>query len=165
MATGGAPTRKEVDRHTCSLCMKPYRGRSPEILPYFHTICPERENRRTEDEDQKQPDSNSDERKRQNKTSERDDVTNYRSDDVEKSVFLCPTCRDPVSIPEGGSGRSAGKMLGILYVKLYFKNLSQKSAPPTPTPHAHILFNAMRCLLCQWLGSSYFFRYWLVSCK
>ena len=122
MATGGAPTRKEEDfPHTCSLCMEPYRGRSPKILPCFHTFClpcltalqdyvtiatperrPEQEKRPTEDEDQKQPDSNSDEGKKQDETSQGDDVTNDRSDDVEKSVFLCPTCRAPVSIPEGG---------------------------------------------------------------
>ena len=122
MATGGTPTRKEEDfRHTCSLCMEPYRGRSPKILPCFHTFClpcltalqdsvsiatPERrhaeENQPTEDEDQKQRDSNSDEGKKQDETSEGDDVTNDRSDDVEKSVLLCPNCRAPVSIPEGG---------------------------------------------------------------
>ena len=122
MATGGVPTWKEEDfRHTCSLCMEPYRGRSPKILPCFHTFClpcltalqdsvttatPERrleeKNRSTEDEEQKQPDSNSDEEKKQDKKSEGDDVTNERIDDVEKSVLLCPTCRAPVSIPEGG---------------------------------------------------------------
>ena len=122
MATGGAPTRKEEDfRHTCSLCMEPYRGRSPKILPCFHTFClpcltalqdsvtiatpkrrPEQEKRPTEDEDHKQPDSNSDQGKTQDKTSEGSDVTKDRSDDVEKSVFLCPSCRAPVSIPEGG---------------------------------------------------------------
>ena len=40
MATGGSPTQQEEDfRHTCSLCMEPYRGRSPKILPCFHTFC------------------------------------------------------------------------------------------------------------------------------
>ena len=122
MATGGAPTRKEEDfPHTCSLCMEPYRGRSPKILPCFHTFClpcltalqdsvtlatpenrREEEKRPTEEKDQKQSDSNSDEGKKQDTTSEGDDVTNDRSDDVEKSVFLCPSCRAPVSIPEGG---------------------------------------------------------------
>ena len=101
--------------------MEPYRGRSPKILPCFHTFClpcltalqdsvtiatpatrHEKENRPTEDEDQKQSDYNSDEGKKQDKTSEGDDVTNDRSDDVEKSVFLCANCRAPVSIPEGG---------------------------------------------------------------
>ena len=100
MATGGVPTRKEEDfRYTCSLCMEPYRGRSPKILPCFHTFClpcltalqdsvtiatperrPEQENQLTEDEDQKQPDSNSDEGKKQDTTSEGDDVTNDRRD-------------------------------------------------------------------------------------
>ena len=56
----------------------------------------------TEDEDQKQPDSNSDEGNKQDKKSEMDEVTNDRSDDLKKSLFLCPTCRAPVSIPEGG---------------------------------------------------------------
>ena len=122
MATGGTPTRKEEDfRHTCSLCMEPYRGRSPKILPCFHIFClpcltalqdsvtiatskrrPEQEKRPIEDEDHKQPDSNSDQGNTQDKTSEGSDVTKDQSDDVEKSVFLCPTCRAPVSIPEGG---------------------------------------------------------------
>ena len=122
MATGGASAKKEEDfRNTCSLCMEPYRGRSPKILPCFHTFClpclttlqdsvttaapdsqPEEEKWTTTEEEQKQPDSTSDEWKKQDKKSEGDDVTNERNDDVEKSVFLCPTCRAPVSIPEGG---------------------------------------------------------------
>ena len=122
MATGGVTTRKEEDsRHTCSLCMEPYRERSPQILPCFHIFClpclntlqdfvtsatPERrleeENRPTEVEEQKQLDSNREEGKKQDKTSEGDDVTNDRNDDVDKSLFLCPTCRAPVSVPEGG---------------------------------------------------------------
>ena len=122
MATGGASAKKEEDfRHTCSLCMEPYRGRSPKILPCFHTFClpcltalqdsvttatPDRsleeKKRPTEHEEEKQPDSTSDEWKKQDKKSEGDDVTNERNDDVEKSVFLCPTCRAPVPIFEGG---------------------------------------------------------------
>ena len=42
MATGGGSPggRKEEDfRHTCSLCMEPYRGRRPKLLPCFHTFC------------------------------------------------------------------------------------------------------------------------------
>ena len=115
MATGGVPTRKEEDsRHTCSLCMEPYRGRSPKILPCFHTFClpcltalkdsvtKATPDRRLEEEEQKLPDSNSDKGKKQDKKREGDDVTNGRNNDVEKSVFLCPTCRAPVSLPEGG---------------------------------------------------------------
>ena len=122
MATGGVPTRKEEDsRHTCSLCMEPYRERSPQILPCFHTFClpclntlqdfvtsatPERrleeENRPTEVEEQKQLDSNREEGKKQDKTSEGDYVTNDRNDVVDKFLFLCLTCLGSVSIPEGG---------------------------------------------------------------
>ena len=122
MATGRVTTRKEEDsRHTCSLCMEPYRERSPQILPCFHTFClpclttlqdsvtsatperrPEAVNRPTEVEEQKQLDYNREEGKKQDKTREGDDVTNDRNDDVDKSLFLCPTCRAPVPIPEEG---------------------------------------------------------------
>ena len=121
MATGGVTTRKEEEsRHTCSLCMEPYRERSPQILPCFHTFClpclttlqdsvtpatPERRleavNRPTEVEEQKQLDSNREEGKKQDKTREDYDVTNDRND-VDKTVFFCPTCRAPVPIFEGG---------------------------------------------------------------
>ena len=112
---------KRFSSHLQFLCMEPHRARSGQILPCFHTFClscltalqdsvttatPERrleeENRPTENEEQKQPDSNRDEGKKQDKTSEGNDVTNDRNDDVEKSVLLCPTCRAPVPIPEGG---------------------------------------------------------------
>ena len=53
-------------------------------------------------EEQKQLDSNREEGKKQDKTREGDDVTNDRNDDVDKSLFLCPTCRAPVPIPEEG---------------------------------------------------------------
>ena len=40
MATNGADTKKADDfRHTCALCMEPYRGRNPKLLPCFHTFC------------------------------------------------------------------------------------------------------------------------------
>ena len=42
MATGAAENKTKSDdfRHTCGLCMEPYsRGRSPKLLPCFHTFC------------------------------------------------------------------------------------------------------------------------------
>ena len=40
MATSGADNKKADDfRHTCALCMEPYRGRNPKLLPCFHTFC------------------------------------------------------------------------------------------------------------------------------
>ena len=42
MATGAAENKMKSDdfRHTCGLCMEPYsRGRSPKLLPCFHTFC------------------------------------------------------------------------------------------------------------------------------
>ena len=40
MASGGADKKKEDDfRHTCGLCMEPYRCRTPKLLPCFHTFC------------------------------------------------------------------------------------------------------------------------------
>ena len=42
MATGAAENQTKSDdfRHTCALCMEPYsRGRSPKLLPCFHTFC------------------------------------------------------------------------------------------------------------------------------
>ena len=171
MATGGAPTRKEEDfRHTCSLCMEPYRGRSPKILPCFHTFClpcltalqdsvtiatPERrreqENQPTEEEDKKQPDSNSDKGKKQDTTSEGDDVTNDRSDDVEKSVFLCPTCRAPVSIPEGGVAALPVRCLTCS--KISHRNQNQHH-PSHPHPTHATPFHTRRYSLFQWSGST-----------
>ena len=135
MATGGDPTITEEDfRHTCSLCMEPYRGRIPKILPCFHTFCLpclmqlkesvttatterhlEVETRPTEATEQSQSHSKTDETTVEEETVEKRDSTSGDGDvtndstnvsgghnDTEKVVFLCPTCRAPVNIPDGG---------------------------------------------------------------
>ena len=138
MATGGSPTQQEEDfRHTCSLCMEPYRGRSPKILPCFHTFClpcltalqesvttatTERPLEEKTEPEENQPDSKTDGAVVEKETAEKQDGTcgaggvngavgdvTYDStniigghDDAGKGVFLCPTCRAPVRIPEGG---------------------------------------------------------------
>ncbi|KAK7091789.1 uncharacterized protein [Littorina saxatilis] len=132
MATGGASTRKDEDfRHTCGLCMEPYRGRTPKILPCFHTFClpclttleasvtiatpgnpPEDDGRQPEGEEQQSETNRDDNEKKTPETpdskEESDDVT-FSSNDVStsgqeprKAVLLCPMCRAPVPVPEGG---------------------------------------------------------------
>lgn len=125
MATGGASTRKEEDfRHTCGLCMEPYRGRTPKILPCFHTFClpcltalqasvtiatprnpPEDGNRLPEGEEAQSETNTDDNEKKTPETpdskGETDDV-NTSGHDARKAVLLCPMCRAPVPVPEGG---------------------------------------------------------------
>ncbi|KAK7091788.1 hypothetical protein V1264_009427 [Littorina saxatilis] len=125
MATGGASTRKEEDfRHTCGLCMEPYRGRTPKILPCFHTFClpcltalhasvtkatpgnpPEDGNRLPEGEEAQSETNTDDNEKKTQETpdskGEPDDV-NTSGHDARKAVLLCPMCRAPVPVPDGG---------------------------------------------------------------
>ncbi|KAL8589522.1 hypothetical protein ACOMHN_015908 [Nucella lapillus] len=140
MATGGPPvTRdKEVDvRYTCCLCMEPYRGRSPKLLPCHHSFClpcltaleasvrsAKRDAATDDDPGQKETQT---EQAAHPKGEEgegeaaaacegpegtrplkddapvgTDDVTASHDDDVDRGSFLCPTCRAPAPIPEGG---------------------------------------------------------------
>ena len=111
-------------RHYCALCMEPYRGRTPKLLPCFHTFCQlcltslvERSSEIDEDNDAT---------KEEQEAPESGDITDDAKSDVsepagetlegseqeresrgtrvrrEKKKFLCPTCRAPVTVPEGG---------------------------------------------------------------
>ena len=132
MATGGEPpdgSKEEDFRHTCSLCMEPYRGRCPKLLPCFHTFClpcltalqlsvtkaapdnqTESGGQSSEEEKEKQSTLGKDCRDTQGAgtdgTSQSADVrTGDDVSDVDKpprATFPCPTCRTPVAIPEGG---------------------------------------------------------------
>ena len=153
MATGAAENHTKSDdfRHTCGLCMEPYgRGRSPKLLPCFHTFCLQcltalagnvtstttrEENRgRTEEEtsdttadgETRKGDGHEEtavgveeklqeeeEEKEENEDGEqgKGEETRGDGDDDEGKgekasdpgdVFLCPTCRAPVTVPKGG---------------------------------------------------------------
>ena len=154
MATGAAENKMKSDdfRHTCALCMEPYsRGRSPKLLPCFHTFClpcltslaenvtsttTRGENRgRTEEEAadttadgetrkgdgheetavgvEEKLQEEEEEMEEENEDGEqgKGEKTRGEGDDDEGKgekasdpgdVFLCPTCRAPVTVPKGG---------------------------------------------------------------
>ena len=153
MATGATENKKKSDdfRHTCGLCMEPYsRGRSPKLLPCFHTFClpcltalaenvtsttTEKKNRgRTEEEtsdttadgetvmgdgseetaieaeellqeEEKEKEENEDgEHGKGEKTRGKGDDDEGKGEKASDpgDVFLCPTCRVPVTVPKGG---------------------------------------------------------------
>ena len=154
MATGAAENKMKSDdfRHTCGLCMEPYsRGRSPKLLPCFHTFClpcltslaenvtsttTRGENRgRTEEEAadttadgetrkgdgheetavgvEEKLQEEEEEMEEENEDGEqgKGEKTRGEGDDDEGKgekasdpgdVFLCPTCRAPVTVPKGG---------------------------------------------------------------
>ena len=170
MATGAAENKKKSDdfRHTCGLCMEPYsRGRSPKLLPCFHTFClpcltalagnvtsttTREENRgrteeetsditadgetregdgheetavgveeklQEEEEEEKEEEKEEKEEEKEEKEEENEDGEQGKEeenrgkcdDDEGKGekasdpgdVFLCPTCRAPVTVPKGGA--------------------------------------------------------------
>ncbi|KAK7105897.1 early endosome antigen 1-like [Littorina saxatilis] len=84
MATGG-----EVDSHTtCSVCLEPFAGRTPKLLPCFHTFClsclsqlVEREMRLTVKQASGEGDGTNDEK---------------------PARLTCPTCRTVIPVPSGG---------------------------------------------------------------
>ena len=39
MASGSGFGEDVDSRMTCSVCLEPYRGRQPKLLPCFHTFC------------------------------------------------------------------------------------------------------------------------------
>ena len=154
MATGAAENKMKSDdfRHTCGLCMEPYsRGRSPKLLPCFHTFClpcltslaenvtsttTRGENRgRTEEEAadttadgetrkgdgheetavgvEEKLQEEEEEMEEENEDGEqgKGEKTRGEGDDDEGKgekasdpgdVFLCPTCRAPVTVPKRG---------------------------------------------------------------
>lgn len=148
MATGGVPgSRKDEDfRYTCTLCMEPYRGRSPKILPCFHSFClpcltaleasvttANSESSRSEDEKKSDDQGNGD-----GKTTEEEDETESENTkpDVSREnqaeaenqigpgkIFLCPSCRAPVTVPKGG--------VACLQTNFYVDHeINEEGAPP-----------------------------------
>ena len=136
MATGGTPPSENMKsddfRHCCSLCMEPYRGRCPKLLPCFHTFClpcltaladnaarsgtGEGDGEKDLKSDDKEEDAESGGEK---KTEENEEGTEDKTeDDHHGDTFLCPTCRAPVVIPEGGV-TALQVMKHIFIVKYY----------------------------------------------
>ncbi|XP_076456788.1 uncharacterized protein LOC143291074 [Babylonia areolata] len=128
MATGTQPTNKdkftERDvRLSCSLCMESYRGRSPKILPCYHTFClpclialeasaaaagSSAPDGTTQQSDVKCGDVKEESLEKQEAADgeggvcDGDANTAVCRDGGGKVVFLCPTCRAPVPVPDGG---------------------------------------------------------------
>ncbi|KAK7500421.1 hypothetical protein BaRGS_00008328 [Batillaria attramentaria] len=128
MATGGAERNVQGDdfRQTCGLCMESYRGRQPKLLPCFHTFCLPCLTTLAEtaatSANTRQKESSTD-TKKQEITGAADEVSggtggdegdggdfsgglrdaeNHHGDTGEVIMFLCPTCRSPVRVPDGG---------------------------------------------------------------
>ncbi|XP_025098760.1 uncharacterized protein LOC112566674 isoform X3 [Pomacea canaliculata] len=82
MSTGSAP---DDERSTCSVCLEPYKGRNPKLLPCFHTFClpclkdlevhhmVSADSKGCEEDGSKKP-----------------------------LTFPCPTCRADIIVPTGG---------------------------------------------------------------
>ena len=152
MATGAAENKTKSDdlRHTCGLCMEPYsRGRSPKLLPCFHTFClpcltalaenvtstttRKKQRGRTEEEtsdttadgetgmgdgseetaieveelfqeeEEEKEEEDGEQGKREKTRGEGDDDEGKGEKASDPGdVFLCPTCRAPVTVPKGG---------------------------------------------------------------
>ena len=127
MASSDARSKKtkKTDnfRHTCGLCMESYHGRNPKILPCFHTFClpcltalaekattqedldgetDETGHKASEGEEgiETDPDKAAETEESSHTTTEREGGGKHG--DGKGPRFLCPTCRAPVEIPEGG---------------------------------------------------------------
>ncbi|KAK7500151.1 hypothetical protein BaRGS_00008698 [Batillaria attramentaria] len=139
MATGGERTSSKGDdfRHTCGLCMEPYRGRQPKLLPCFHTFClpclvtlaaTATTPPATDSENALQEKGAEGEKADVSETTgqtEKKDADVEKSDDGGKVVFLCPTCRNPVTVPEGG--------VASLQTNFYLE-YEETSEPQKPLP-------------------------------
>ncbi|XP_025097874.1 myosin-13-like isoform X1 [Pomacea canaliculata] len=82
-------TRSDADDATsiCSICLEPYKGRNPKLLPCFHTLCLPC----LKDLEQHSLQALSD-----RKGSQDDDRDNP------PLTFPCPTCRAVITVPPGG---------------------------------------------------------------
>ncbi|PVD28727.1 hypothetical protein C0Q70_11321 [Pomacea canaliculata] len=71
----------------CSVCLEPYKGRNPKLLPCFHTLClpclKDLEKHHTE----LSPDTT---------------VTEEDMTETKPLTFPCPTCRAGIQVPAGG---------------------------------------------------------------
>ncbi|XP_070181901.1 flagellar attachment zone protein 1-like [Littorina saxatilis] len=96
MATGGYDSVVD-SRVTCSVCLEPFKGRHPKLLPCFHTFCSPCLTQLTE-----------------RQVSQTLKSPNLSEDDGKKShkatpvSIICPTCRTPTPLPPGGVSRLQG---------------------------------------------------------
>ncbi|XP_076467776.1 tripartite motif-containing protein 3-like [Babylonia areolata] len=122
MATGGDLGRKDEDfRYTCTLCMEPYYGRSPKFLPCYHCFClpcltaleasvttatleaviseDEAKDKSVDAEGNAKCEDEGSDSIAPGMEEESDAKVDSASD---QKIFLCPACRAPVTVPEGG---------------------------------------------------------------
>ncbi|XP_070179921.1 putative leucine-rich repeat-containing protein DDB_G0290503 [Littorina saxatilis] len=96
MATGGYDSVVD-SRVTCSVCLEPFKGRHPKLLPCFHTFCSPCLTQLTD-----------------RQVSQTLKSTNLTEDDGKKShkatpvSIICPTCRSPTPLPPGGVSKLQG---------------------------------------------------------
>ncbi|XP_076467902.1 E3 ubiquitin-protein ligase TRIM56-like [Babylonia areolata] len=124
MATGGGFGRKDEDfRYTCTLCMEPYYGRSPKFLPCYHCFClpcltaleasvttaTTLEAAKSEDEAKDKSADAEGNAKWEDEDSDStapglkvDSCARQADSASDQKTFLCPACRAPVTVPEGG---------------------------------------------------------------
>ncbi|KAK7496180.1 hypothetical protein BaRGS_00012590 [Batillaria attramentaria] len=81
MATGGSD-RSVDSRVVCSVCLEPYRGRQPKLLPCFHTFCLPCLSQLAESGTHSQ--------------------TSGDACSAPSVTIACPTCRNVIPVPPGG---------------------------------------------------------------
>ncbi|XP_025098013.1 tripartite motif-containing protein 45-like [Pomacea canaliculata] len=124
MATGRHDKRGSDLRLSCSLCMESYRGRTPKLLPCFHTFClsclenivvtatskksashaddsPVKDTKKTCEENKQNIEVTEKETNPEQKKEDKNDDSGEEEEDKEVT-FQCPTCRVSIPVPAGG---------------------------------------------------------------
>ncbi|XP_025098012.1 tripartite motif-containing protein 45-like isoform X2 [Pomacea canaliculata] len=124
MATGRHYKRGSDLRLSCSLCMESYRGRTPKLLPCFHTFClpclenivvtatskksashaddsPVKDTKKTCEENKQNIEVTEKETNPEEKKEDKIDDSTEEEEDKEV-IFQCPTCRVSIPVPAGG---------------------------------------------------------------
>ncbi|KAK7496181.1 hypothetical protein BaRGS_00012591, partial [Batillaria attramentaria] len=91
MATGGSD-RSVDSRVVCSVCLEPYRGRQPKLLPCFHTFCLPCLSQLAESGTR--PQTSGDARPATDEVKEKTATFS--------PTIACPTCRNIIPVPPGG---------------------------------------------------------------